>query len=183
MTTYVMKEAPPVIGWAILELMGHRKLGGWVTEQEVAGAAFVRIDVPGPDNPVDPMGEVALATQFYSPSAVYCITPTTEEIARAVAANTSPAPVSRYELPAPKVVLDADVLRLAEQAMADGDLDEIADAALELTVDEFNEGDPDLIKPVLVAVLDAGQRARCTAESLARQMLAVISGHEDRVPF
>ena len=34
-------------GWAILELMGHRRLGGLVTEQEIAGAAFLRIDVPG----------------------------------------------------------------------------------------------------------------------------------------
>jgi hypothetical protein len=39
-----------------------------------------------------------LTTQLYSPSAVYCITPTTEEIARAVAAQNQPSPVHLFEL-------------------------------------------------------------------------------------
>ena len=83
--------------WAILELMGHRRLGGYVTEQEIAGTAFLRIDVPGDD-------DSAAATQFYAPAAVYAITPTTEEIARAVAAHNRPEPVHRWELPAPTKV-------------------------------------------------------------------------------
>jgi hypothetical protein len=94
------QSAPAPIGWAILELMGHRKLGGFVSEETLAGAAFVRIDVPGPERPDDgdPFGEKTLATQFYSPAAVYCVTPTTEEVARALAAALQPAPVARYEL-------------------------------------------------------------------------------------
>ena len=80
-------------GWAILELMGHRRLGGQVSEAMIAGASFIRIDVPG--HGVDPV-----ATQFYAPGAVYCITPTTEETARAVAITNRPAPVQRWELPA-----------------------------------------------------------------------------------
>lgn len=59
-------------GWVILELMGHRRLAGYLREETVAGAAFVRIDVPGDKG--------AIATQFYSPSAVYCITPTTTNV-------------------------------------------------------------------------------------------------------
>src|SRR5688500_11856019 len=78
-------------GWAILEMMGHRRLAGEVTEATVGGAGRVRLDVPG--NPA--------ATQFYPPSAVYCLTPTTEEIALAVAARNQPAPVQRWELPKP----------------------------------------------------------------------------------
>ena len=35
--------------WAILELMGHRKLAGKVTEQTIGSSTFVRIDVPGGD--------------------------------------------------------------------------------------------------------------------------------------
>lgn len=65
-------------GWAILELMGHRKLAGYLSEHEIAGKGFIRIDVP-----TEPP-----ATQLYSPAAVYAITPTTEEVAR------------RWELPA-----------------------------------------------------------------------------------
>jgi len=73
--------------WAILELMGHRKLAGKVSEATIGGAAFIRIDVPG------------AASQFYSPAAVYCITPTTEELAMRIAQNHAPAPVTRWELP------------------------------------------------------------------------------------
>lgn len=79
-------------GWAVLELMGHRKMAGRVSEAVVGGASLLRIDVPGPEG--------AVATQFYSPSALYCLTPTTEEVARAFAARNQPAPVSRWELPA-----------------------------------------------------------------------------------
>lgn len=79
--------------WCVLELLGHRRLGGKVSEQEIAGAAFLRIDVPGPDG-------APVATQFYSPSAVYAITPTTEEMARAVAVAHQPEPVTHWELKA-----------------------------------------------------------------------------------
>ena len=82
-------------GWCVLELMGHRNLGGYVKEQEIAGHGFLRIDIPGPDG-------TPVATQFYSPSAVYAITPTTEEMARAVATRYQPEPVQRWELPAPR---------------------------------------------------------------------------------
>lgn len=91
-------EKPAFEGWAILELMGHRRLGGYVSEATVAGAGFLRIDVPGDDGGADP--DSMVATQFYSPSSVYCLTPVTEEMARAVAARNRPQPVQRWELPA-----------------------------------------------------------------------------------
>lgn len=34
-------------GWVVLELMGHRKLGGYLKEQEIGGVSMLRIDVPG----------------------------------------------------------------------------------------------------------------------------------------
>ena len=79
-------------GWAILELMGHRRLGGRVSEATIAGGAFIRIDVPHPNE-----AGIFTASQFYSPSAVYAITPTTEEIACAIARG-APEPVSRWDL-------------------------------------------------------------------------------------
>jgi hypothetical protein len=81
-------------GWAILELMGHRRLGGLISEATIAGAGFLRIDIPHPQH-LDAMA----ATQFVAPASVYAITPTTEEIARAIASR-APEPVSRWELPA-----------------------------------------------------------------------------------
>lgn len=80
-------------GWMILELMGHRRLFGLVSEQEIAGASFLRVDVYRGQE------EKACATQFYSASAVYCMTPTTEDLARQMAAQAVPQPVSRFELP------------------------------------------------------------------------------------
>lgn len=76
--------------WVILELMGRRRLAGFLTEQEIAGNSFLRLDIPGQQG----------TTQWYNPAAVYAITPTTEDIARAVAATSQPAPVQRWELPA-----------------------------------------------------------------------------------
>lgn len=76
-------------GWAIVELMGHRKLAGRVSEATLAGGAFLRLDVPS----------TPPATQFYAPGAVYCITPTTEEIARGFCARNAPEPITRWELP------------------------------------------------------------------------------------
>lgn len=78
-------------GWAILELMGHRRLGGFLREQTIAGAPFLRLDFE--------TREGGPATQFYSGAAVYCITPTDEATAKAVAGASYYQPVERWQLP------------------------------------------------------------------------------------
>lgn len=75
-------------GWAIVELMGHRRLAGKVSEATIAGAAMLRLDIPC-EPPV---------TQYYGGSSIYCLTPTTEEIAVALAKRMRPEPVQRWEL-------------------------------------------------------------------------------------
>ncbi len=87
--------------WAILELMGHRRLAGLVKEQTIGSASFIRIDV-------FIEGEKAIATQFYNPSAVYCMTPVSEQLAREIAKNDQPAPVSYWELPRQKQLPDGE---------------------------------------------------------------------------
>lgn len=77
-------------GWAILELMGHRRLAGYVTQVEMFSKIMCRIDIPSGDD---------MVTQFYGGDSVYCLTPTTEEIAKGLAAKLQPTPVRRYELP------------------------------------------------------------------------------------
>lgn len=79
-------EQGPFAGWVILELLGHRRLAGWMQEVQIAGAGFLRIDVPTGT-------EDGAMSQMYPPSSVYAITPTTEEIARAVAKGCQPEPV------------------------------------------------------------------------------------------
>jgi hypothetical protein len=76
--------------WVILELMGHRKLAGLLTEQQIGGASFIRLDIPSRDK--------SWTTQFYSPAAVYCITPCTELLAASMAKIYQPEPVHRYDL-------------------------------------------------------------------------------------
>lgn len=78
----------PFEQWAILELMGHVRLAGRVTEEELFGAKMGRIDIPTSDL-------YAFTTQYFGGSSVYRLTPTTEEIARSVAANNQPRPVQR----------------------------------------------------------------------------------------
>lgn len=80
-------------GWVILELMGHRRLGGYLREQEIGGVSFLRLDIPK-------VNDLPAATQFYGAGSVYCITPTTEEVATLCAKVNRPAPVHRWELPA-----------------------------------------------------------------------------------
>lgn len=94
-------EAAPFAEWVILELMGHRRLAGRLTEQEIAGKGFLRLDVPA-------VGDQLAASQLYNPASVYCITPTTEDVARAVATRSTPAPVSRWELEPARPLSDVD---------------------------------------------------------------------------
>lgn len=109
------EPAPTLECWAILELMGHRRLAGYISEQTIAGAAFIRIDAPA-----DAAGEPSSVTQFYSAAAVYAITPTTEAIARELARDIHPEPVHAFELrhllPAPEP---------ARGRRVDGDFDDI----------------------------------------------------------
>ena len=91
------EQTPGLTGWCIVELMGHIRLAGYVTEEEHFGAKIGRVDIPGPK------GETV--TQFFGGSSIYRITPTTEAIARRVAMHDSPAPVGRWDLalPGPQV--------------------------------------------------------------------------------
>jgi hypothetical protein len=75
--------------WAILELMGHRRMAGKITEAAIGGATFIRVDIPT---------DGKFTTQYYSPQAIYCITPTTEEMATKLAKSWQPEPVYRWEL-------------------------------------------------------------------------------------
>ncbi len=86
------EQREPYSGWTIIDLLGHKRLAGFVREEEIAGAGMLRLDVPGPEG-------VAVATVFINPASLYMMTPTTEPMARAVALRNQPEPVARWELP------------------------------------------------------------------------------------
>lgn len=69
--------------WAVVDLFGHTKVAGKVSEQQLGGKGFIRIDVPAtPSQPEH--------TRFYGPAAIYSIIPVDEQVARAVAAQLYP---------------------------------------------------------------------------------------------
>ena len=101
--------------WAILELMGHAKTAGFVTEVERYGVKMGRIDVPDES-------ELGFYTQFFGGSSVYRETPVSEEVARAFVRASQPRPVHLYQLklPAPQVI-EPDDGNLEQRQLRDVD--------------------------------------------------------------
>lgn len=86
--------------WAIIELFGHSRIAGRVSEQTIGGQSFIRVDVPETD------GQSAF-TRFLGNGAVYSLTPVSEDVARLAAKWMQVEPIRIYmpefQLPAPKV--------------------------------------------------------------------------------
>ena len=78
--------------WCVVELFGHQRIAGRVTEQTIGGCAFVRVDVPA-------VGDNPAYTRLFGNGAIYAINPVTEEIARAAATSYRVVPVSPYDIP------------------------------------------------------------------------------------
>jgi hypothetical protein len=96
--------------WAVLELFGHQRLAGMVTEVQLGGASFVRVDVPE-----DGKKKWKL-TKMYNPSAIYSITPVSEATARLVATSVSGEPVTRWDV--------QEMVREAKKALKAAPVDE-----------------------------------------------------------
>jgi len=78
--------------WCIVELFGHQRIAGRVTEQAIGGCNFVRVDVP------EIAGKPAF-TKLFGNGAIYAMSPVSEAVAMAVANQIRVVPVSAYELP------------------------------------------------------------------------------------
>lgn len=66
--------------WAVIELMGHRKVAGRVSERNIGGSVLLQVDIPGAD------GQIA-RSELYGLAAIYGIHPTTEEALKRIIAN------------------------------------------------------------------------------------------------
>lgn len=98
------KPAARVGMWAIVELFGHQRIAGFMTEHVIAGQSFVRIDVPEVAAP-DPQSYAAREgavihehSKMFGAGAIYAINPVDEAIALAAAAQIRHAPVMAYGL-------------------------------------------------------------------------------------
>lgn len=78
--------------WGIVELMGRNVIAGMLSEQPIAGSAFLRVDVPEVD------GRAAF-TKWFQGAAIYAITPTDETTARHAAKSIKTRPVELWIVP------------------------------------------------------------------------------------
>ena len=78
--------------WAMVELYGHQRIVGKVTEATIGGCSFIRVDVPELD-------EKPPFTRYFGQGAIYSINPISEEIAKELLLSCRNVPVHQYEMP------------------------------------------------------------------------------------
>jgi hypothetical protein len=77
--------------WAIVELFGHQKMAGLVTEQSIGVATFLRVDVPATTKQPG-------FTRLLNPSAIYAINPVTEEVVKIKAEQFQTKPIDSWDI-------------------------------------------------------------------------------------
>jgi hypothetical protein len=75
--------------WGLVELMGHQRVAGQLSEQPLGGGNLLRVDIPN--------GE-GFRTAYYGASAIYAVHITDEAAARKLAGNLGARPPYAYEL-------------------------------------------------------------------------------------
>jgi hypothetical protein len=73
--------------WAIVEIMGHEKLAGQVSQASVAGMPMLRVQVPATD-------KAPGFERLLSGPSIFSLTPVTESVARIVVASLQKTAVS-----------------------------------------------------------------------------------------
>ncbi len=76
---------------AVVELFGHTRMAGTVTEQVVGDASFIRIDVP--ETKVQPK-----FTRLLNPKAIYAINPVTKKVMLEMAQQMEVTPIESWDI-------------------------------------------------------------------------------------
>jgi len=87
-----MTEQTTFESYCIIELFGHQRIAGKVTEQVIAGQGFIRVDVPATKRQ-------PAFTRMFGSGAIYSITPVEKEIAERAAEAIYVEPVTIYIAP------------------------------------------------------------------------------------
>jgi hypothetical protein len=107
-----MTEQPQEL-WAVVELFGHQRIAGQVSEYNLGGT-FVRVDVPAVN------GRPGF-TKLFGNSAIYGLTFVDRDVALAAAEKLGIAPISKWDVAA--MTTEAVRHRL-EHSGVDSDFDE-----------------------------------------------------------
>ena len=110
----------PLHCWAFIEIMGHSKIAGRVTERKIGPNVMIQVDVPKLDTEF-------LCTKLFNPASLFSITPTNEEWCRKWAKQ-----VANYDLKPLPYIPEAprlDVTAASESEPDDDDCD-------------YDDGDP-----------------------------------------
>lgn len=86
-------------GWALLELMGHRRRAGFVEDVEAFGTRLLRIDIPVKLKDGVTIGgeDEVKTTEFYGGGSIYGLHPCDEVTARKLASTTiTDSPIHPY---------------------------------------------------------------------------------------
>jgi len=78
--------------WALVELFGHNKIAGKVSEFKMGNDSMIRVDVPEIDE------KHPAFTKIYSPKAVYGITPLSEQSAMGFVRSFKVKPIDIYDM-------------------------------------------------------------------------------------
>ena len=76
---------------AVVELFGHQRIAGRVSEQSIGVATFIRIDVP--ETTQQPK-----FTRIVNTSAIYAINPVTEEVMLQMAEMVTAKPIDSWDI-------------------------------------------------------------------------------------
>ena len=110
--------------WALVELMGHNKIAGQVTEHKFGNQSMLRVDVPAV-NGGKPFSKIIAV------NAIYAITPLSEQDATEYAAKLKAKPLDIWEM----------------QGLFDDRINELVKRGL-LSRPELAEPDPESDEPV-----------------------------------
>jgi hypothetical protein len=103
-----MTEQPEVL-WAIVELFGHQRIAGQISEFNLGGT-FVRVEVPS-------VGGRSGFTKLYGQAAIYAMTFVDRDVALAAAEKFGIAPVTKWDVGA--MTTEAVRNRLEHSGMSD----------------------------------------------------------------
>lgn len=112
--------------WAIVEIFGHQRIAGFLSEQTLGGQTFVRVDVPeipaGVGEYGSKDGPVSAHSKMFGAGAIYAISPVDEPIARSAAQSIRHKPITAYGIrDALRNVPDDQRARLLAGPEDDGD--------------------------------------------------------------